>query len=392
MEFGKSCEKYHGIIVLPHLIDLRRTGLPKEQCAEWWKEHLQYCFAIWLGWKMVGWFYGMLLLSAKCLRPPGWWESPIRELRETVASENTNPRKKTKYACVVEAHESIRKRLELILSRNHEDHIAESGFNSLTHKFILMPLSDENFRLRKQQWKRNGRSSKRFQPGSWTKLRAKKGIILEARRDKKKVHFATLIDICHLKNAEFDMVNDGSGAYVVFTERGSSASQIDCCKSDGRHCEITGYAGQAADAVSAYTQVKMEDASRMLEIPKSQCPDFWICLPRHKWSQSWSDIEDPVVPLERNFYGHPLADLLRERQFEEFRRSSFGTWMRKIPNWECLFVHRKQGLFLSVTWMTLNGWKKDSRIWLPCARNWWTCWSWQTNMFSCPFVIGMHST
>ena len=67
----------------------------------------------------------------------------------------------------------------------------------------------------------------------------KREVILEARRDKKKVHFATLIDICHLKNAEFDMVNDGSGAYVVFTERGSSASQIDCCKSDGRHCEST---------------------------------------------------------------------------------------------------------------------------------------------------------
>ena len=25
---------YHGIIVLPHLTDLRRMGLPKEQCAE----------------------------------------------------------------------------------------------------------------------------------------------------------------------------------------------------------------------------------------------------------------------------------------------------------------------------------------------------------------------
>ena len=90
----------------------------------------------------------------------------------------------------------------------------------------------------------------------------------------------------------------------------------------------------------------MEDASRMLKIPKSQCPDIWICLPRHKWSQSWSDIEDPVVPLERNFYGHPLADLLRERQFEEFRRSSFGTWMGKIPNWECLFCSPKTGTVL----------------------------------------------
>ena len=28
-------------------------------------------------------------------------------------------------------------------------------------------------------------------------------------------------------------------------------------------------------------------------------------------------MEDPVVPLERNLYGHPLAGLLWERQFEK---------------------------------------------------------------------------
>ena len=33
-------------------------------------------------------------------------------------------------------------------------------------------------------------------------------------------------------------------------------------------------AGQAADAVSAYTQVTMEDAPKLLKIPKSECPDI----------------------------------------------------------------------------------------------------------------------
>ena len=36
-------------------------------------------------------------------------------------------------------------------------------------------------------------------------------------------------------------------------------------------------------AVSAYTQVKMEDASKLLKIPKIACPDIWVRLPRHKW-------------------------------------------------------------------------------------------------------------
>ena len=36
-----------------------------------------------------------------------------------------------------------------------------------------------------------------------------------------------------------------------------------------------------------------------------------------KWPKSWSNIEDPVVPLERILYGHPLAALVLERQFKE---------------------------------------------------------------------------
>ena len=44
--------------------------------------------------------------------------------------------------------------------------------------------------------------------------------------------------------------------------------------------------------------------------PKPECPDIWIRLPRHKWPKSWSSMEDPVYPLERNLYGHPLAGLL----------------------------------------------------------------------------------
>ena len=56
-------------------------------------------------------------------------------------------------------------------------------------------------------------------------------------------------------------------------------------------------------------------------------------------------MEDPVVPLERNLCGHPLAGLLWERQFEKILLKH--GW-EKIPNWECLFVHREKGLFLSV--------------------------------------------
>ena len=187
-----------------------------------------------------------------------------------------------------------------------------------------------------------------------TKVRSKKEVIDEARTTGTKVHFASLMDICHLKNAELeakhqkykgrvvlrgDIVKDNSGSYAVFTEQGSSASQMTAAKITDIISRLPGCNGQAADAVSAYTQVKMEDAHKLLKIPKSECPDTWIRSPRHKWPTSWSSMEDPVVPLERNLYGHLLAGLLWERQFEKILLTH--GW-EKVPKRECHFVHREK--------------------------------------------------
>ena len=112
--------------------------------------------------------------------------------------------------------------------------------------------------------------------------------------------FASLMDICHLKNAELeakhqkykgrvvlrgDIVKDDSGSYAVFTEQGSSASEMTAAKIMDIISRLLGCDGQAADAVSAYTQVKMEEAHKLLKIPKSECPDIWIRLPRHKMAK-----------------------------------------------------------------------------------------------------------
>ena len=119
----------------------------------------------------------------------------------------------------------------------------------------------------------------------------------------------------------------------MFTEQVSSASQMTAAK-------ITDVIAR-----SAYTQVKMEDAPKQVNIPETECPYIWIRLPRHKWPQSWSSMEDPVVPLERNLYGHPLARLLWEKQFQNILLKH--GW-EKVSKRECLFVHREKGLFLSV--------------------------------------------
>ena len=246
----------------------------------------------------------------------------------------------------------------------HEDHIAGKGDNSLqhynlVHKLIPMPQAMKMHEAKAavdKEWEKYEKIS------AWnlTKVRNKSQVIDEARTSGAKVHFASVMDICHLKNAELeakhqkykgqvvlrgDIGEDDSSSYAVFTEQGSSASQMTAAKIMNIISRLPGCDGQAADAVSAYTQVKMEDAHKLLKIPKSECPDIWIRPPRHKWPKSWSSMEDPVVPLERNLYGHPLAGLLWERQFENILLKI--VW-KKVSNCECLFVHREKGLFLSV--------------------------------------------
>ena len=116
-----------------------------------------------------------------------------------------------------------------------------------------------------------------------TKVRNKSEVIDEARTKGIKVHFASLMDICRLKNAELDtkhqkykgrvvlrgdIVKDNSGSCAVFTEQGSSASQMTAAKVMDITSRLPGCAGQAADSVSASTQVKMEDAPKITENSK----------------------------------------------------------------------------------------------------------------------------
>ena len=110
---------------------------------------------------------------------------------------------------------------------------------NLVHNFIPMPQAMKILAAKAavdEEWEKLEKIS------AWnlTKVRSKKEVIDEARTSGAKVHFASLMDMCHLKNAEleakhqkyksrvvlpFDIVKDDAGSYAVFTEQGSSASQ-----------------------------------------------------------------------------------------------------------------------------------------------------------------------
>ena len=116
--------------------------------------------------------------------------------------------------------------------------------NTIWSTKLFLCLKQWRFLQRKQRT-RKGKISEKISAWNLTKVRSKKEVIDEARTKGIKVHSASLMDICHLKNAELetkhqkykgrvvlrgDIVKDDSGSYAVFTEQRSSASQMTAAK------------------------------------------------------------------------------------------------------------------------------------------------------------------
>ena len=198
------------------------------------------------------------------------------------------------------------------IPHHHEDHVAGKGENSLqhynlVHKFIPMPQAMK-IPAAKAAVVKECEKLRKISAWNLTKVRSKKQVIDEARTSGATVHFASLMDICHLKNAELeakhqtykgrvvfrgDIVKDDSGSYAVFTEQGSSASQMTAVKIMDIVTRLPGCDGQAADAVSAYAQVKMEDAHKFLKNSK-------IGMSRHLDSSTTTQMAKIMVQ-----YGRP---------------------------------------------------------------------------------------
>ena len=116
-----------------------------------------------------------------------------------------------------------------------------------------------------------------------TKVRSKKQVVEEARTSGATVHFASLMDICPLKNAELeakhqkykgrvvlrgDIVKDDSGSYAVFTEQGSSASQMTAAKNHGYHLQIAGLRWTSSRRSICFYPSKNGRCSQIIESSK----------------------------------------------------------------------------------------------------------------------------
>ena len=127
-------------------------------------------------------------------------------------------------------------------------------------------------------------------------VRNKKEVIEEARNKGRKVHFASLMDLCHLKDSELepqyqkykgmvvlrgDIVKDDSGSYAVFTEQGSSPSQMTAAKVMDMRSRLQGCSGQAADAVCACTTPRDQEGKSYQRVDRKQCtiwPSLGHCI------------------------------------------------------------------------------------------------------------------
>ena len=186
-----------------------------------------------------------------------------------------------------------------------------------------------------------------------TEVKSKTEVIEEAQKEQRTVQFATLVDISsqeyrvgtqiseiqrpcctprwHSKRRLWLVCSSHRAGVVCTTydERDSNG-----CQSKATRMCRTG----SGRSICLHPSQNGRCSICFLKIPKSECPVIWIRQPRHKWPKSWSSMEDPVVPLERNLKGHPLAGLLWERRF----------WENPIEAW--LGENFQSGMLIRTPW------------------------------------------
>ena len=148
-----------------------------------------------------------------------------------------------------------------------------------------------------------------------------------------------------------DILKDDSAVHAFFTEQGSSASQMNAAKVMNVISRLPGCAGQAADAVSAYTQVKMEDAHKIIENSE-------IGMSRHLDSSTATQMAKKMVQERRT------SRSLRAKSV----RSSFGRTVMGKAIWENPIAARLGESFQSEM-LIRTPWKKKGNSYL-CMWRW----------------------
>ena len=121
-------------------------------------------------------------------------------------NQNCGNGDKSKLACILEASESTRLRMGESLPNHDEDHFAGKGTIPAALRFVhkFIPVSSHENSSTKGTVEKEWEKLEKISAWNLTKVRSKKEVIDEARTKGAKVLFASLMDICHLKNAELE--------------------------------------------------------------------------------------------------------------------------------------------------------------------------------------------
>ena len=101
----------------------------------------------------------------------------------------------------------------------------------------------------------------------------------------------------------------------MFTEQGSSAPQMTAAKVMDIISRLPGCSRQAADAVSAHTHVKKENASTSFKISKSECPDIWTRPPKTKMAKIMVQNRRPSRSSRQESVRSSFGKTIMEKQF-----------------------------------------------------------------------------
>ena len=190
------------------------------------------------------------------------------------------------------------------------------------------------------------------------------------------------MDICHLKNGELepqyqkyrdgdvlrgDTVEDDSGADEVFSEQGSSPSQLTAAKVMDVIARLPDWAGQATDAVSACTQVPNGWRAKTAKNPKVRNVQIFGSV--------FDDSNDQNVGQASKTQWFLLNEICTDIQLliscgkGSSRRFCWNLNMKKyrIGN-VCLFIESKVYSY-PYMWMALK-WLERRKTSIPCGRNW----------------------
>ena len=136
---------------------------------------------------------------------------------------------------------------------------------------------------------------------------------------------------------------------------------------------------------------KLEDAPRLLKIPKSECPDVWIRLPRHKWPKSWANIEDSRGTSWTKFVWSSTS-----RQDCYGKDSSRKFWLEL--GWEKVLElgmsvcsSKTRIILIGFTWMIFKMAGKKQNM-APMWKNLMKRWSWRTISFLVHVHLRQYST